>query len=390
MKVTICGAGVGGVALACQLVERGHEVRLVEIAPELRAGGYMIDFFGPGYDTAERMELLDPLAGIHQHIDNLVFVDADGSERLRIPYRDVRAAFGGRHFNFPRGDLARVLYERLNGRAEVTFGTTVAAYEHEGDRVRVHLENGEEHVTDLLVGADGIHSRIRDLMRRSRGDESDPIRFLGYHAISFTVPAGAVPEITEPAFYMYSAPHHVASVYPESGQLVVFLAHDADAPPADRSAEAVRRVLEERYADAGWIFGRVLDGFDPDQEVYFDEVSQVELAQWSDGAVTLLGDACQCVSLLAGQGASLAMGGAEVLARQLDAAGSVEDALARYQARMGPAVARKQKSGRRMADWFVPATQRHVVLSRVFMRMLKVPGLRRLAASGVDSSAIGN
>lgn len=123
---------------------------------------------------------------------------------------------------------------------------------------------------------------------------------------------------------------------------------------------------------------------------YFDEVSQVELARWSHGRVVLLGDACQCVSLLAGQGASLAMGGAELLARELDATPSVENALAAYEDRMRGAVTRKQAAGRRIANWFVPATPHHVVLSRMFMRMLKVPGLRKLVARGVDSSAIGN
>ena len=135
---------------------------------------------------------------------------------------------------------------------------------------------------------------------------------------------------------------------------------------------------------------RLIDGFDSSRDHYFDEVSQVTLTKWHEGRVVLLGDACQCVSLLAGQGASLAMGGAEVLARQLDSAMSVSEALDRYQAQMMPAVARKQKSGRQIADWFVPATAWHAALSRMFMRMLKVPGLRRIAARGIDSSAIGN
>lgn len=391
MKIMICGAGVGGVALACQLVDRGHEVHLVEIAPALRGGGYMIDFFGPGYDTAERMGLLDELAGIEQHVDNLVFVDDKGAERLRVGYADMRLAFRNRLFNFPRGELARVLYERLGGRARTTFGTSVESFTQDSNGVQVRLDNGQIHHCDLLVGADGIHSRIRKLMMQARGVAgADPIHYLGYHAVSFAVSAGAVPEIQEPSFFMWTAPQRVASLYPQDGRHVVFLAYAAEAPPADRSAAAVRRALKEHYADAGWIFGRLLDGLDTDQEVYFDEVSQVKLDDWSHGKVTLLGDACGCVSLLAGQGASLAVGGAEVLARQLDEAGSVEEAVARYQAQMMPAIARKQKAGHRMADWFVPATGLHVVLSRMFMRMLKVPGLRWLAASGVDSSAIGN
>jgi 2-polyprenyl-6-methoxyphenol hydroxylase-like FAD-dependent oxidoreductase len=90
-------------------------------------------------------------------------------------------------------------------------------------------------------------------------------------------------------------------------------------------------------------------------QVYFDEVSQIEMNRWSKGRVVLVGDACQCVSLAAGQGASLAMAGAYVLSQEIGVS-DLDSALVRYEQRMRPAVRQKQRAGRRIVKWIFPAT----------------------------------
>jgi 2-polyprenyl-6-methoxyphenol hydroxylase-like FAD-dependent oxidoreductase len=93
----------------------------------------------------------------------------------------------------------------------------------------------------------------------------------------------------------------------------------------------------------------------PAGALYYDQVAQIDMPQWSTGHVVLVGDACQAVSLLAGQGASLAVAGAHLLADELAGASDVPEALRRYHARLAPAVAAKQAAGRRTAEWFCPA-----------------------------------
>jgi 2-polyprenyl-6-methoxyphenol hydroxylase-like FAD-dependent oxidoreductase len=117
MRVLISGAGIAGPSLAWCLERLGHQPVVVERAPQLRDEGYMMDFFGSGYDAAERLDLLPDLASIHYPIDRFVFVNGRGRERLSLAYPVLRRRlFNDRHFNFMRGDLERVLYERFQGR----------------------------------------------------------------------------------------------------------------------------------------------------------------------------------------------------------------------------------------------------------------------------------
>ena len=151
----------------------------------------------------------------------------------------------------------------------------------------------------------------------------------------------------------------------------------------DPPGRVARRVRGSRMDRAG----DLLERCPADGGLYFDTVSQVELPDWRSGRVTFAGDACQCVSLLAGQGASLAVAGAFILAEELDRSGDVVQALARYEARLKPRVARMQAAGRRIAEWFVPASKARLVFRDLMLRgsswPVVAPFLRR--GLGADS-----
>lgn len=99
---------------------------------------------------------------------------------------------------------------------------------------------------------------------------------------------------------------------------------------------------------------RALEECPPAEDIYYDQVAQIQLPQWSSGRVTLVGDACYAVSLLAGQGASLGIAGAYVLADRLQQAPSIEQALGDYERLWRPVAEEKQASGRAAARWFLP------------------------------------
>jgi 2-polyprenyl-6-methoxyphenol hydroxylase-like FAD-dependent oxidoreductase len=124
MNVLISGGGIAGLALAYDLHRHGHEPLIVEKSADLRDEGYMIDFFGPGFDASEKMGLLPEIEGIHYQIPRLAFLGPAGKERFSLSYATLRKnLFGGRHFNFMRGDFERLLYSKIKNRVEMRLGT---------------------------------------------------------------------------------------------------------------------------------------------------------------------------------------------------------------------------------------------------------------------------
>ena len=374
MNVLISGGGIAGLTLALCLHRKGHQPLVVERSPHLRDEGYMIDFIGAGYDASESMGILPSLEGIHYQIPRLAFLDRAGKEKFSIGYAALRKnLFGGRHFNFMRGDLERLLYSRIKGRVQMRFGTEVESIEQDGLQVQVRLTDGTTRSFDLLVGADGVHSRTREL---AFGDEGSFSRFLGYYTAAFIVDDAKIREGIDDAFYTLPVPGRQVAVYPiRGGRLATFFIHRANSLVLDNfSIESARRQLREVYGGMDWIVPELLERTPSGSELYFDEVTQIEMPSWSVGRVALVGDACQCVSLLAGQGASLAVAASFVLAKELNATPTdVGAALARYERRLRPTVEKVQKAGRRFAKWFVPESHARLLVRDAATRMSSKP-----------------
>lgn len=326
----------------------------------------MIDFVGSGYDAAERLGLLPDIEQIHYPIDELSFVDSRGREKFAISYPAMRKIFYNRHFNFLRGDLERVLYSHVKDFAGFRFGVTIDSIEQHSQEVIVHLSDGSSLHADLLIGADGIHSRVRSL---AFGEESRFLRFLGYNTAAYILAALPSGLPSGNAFTTLTVPGRQVGLYPiRGGKLATFFLYRAQSPPAALDLPAGLEELRSAFSGVGWVVPRLFDGIEPGS-FYFDQVSQIEAAHWSHGRVILLGDACYCVSLLAGQGSSLAMAGAYILAQKLQAAaGDVASAAAFYENRFRPHIEKKQLAARKFARWFVPSSNSMIALRDFFTR----------------------
>jgi 2-polyprenyl-6-methoxyphenol hydroxylase-like FAD-dependent oxidoreductase len=370
MKAVICGAGIAGLTLAWFLERGGWEVLMVERAAVPRDEGYMIDFFASGYDTAELMGLLPRLRELAYHLPEVAYVDRHGNRRSHLDYDLFRRFQRGRLLTLMRGDLEHALRQAAGDRVEIRYDRSVEAVAATADRVTVALTDGTREQADLLVGADGIHSRVRELVF---GPERRFLRYLGYHTAAHVFTDDRLSSGLAGSLQLRAAPGRQAGYYPiRGGRVAAFYSHVA-ADPARPSDP--REALRSTYADLGWVVPDALAHCPRPPVLYYDQVAQIEMPAWSRGRVTLAGDACQAVSLLAGQGAAMAMGGAYVLADELSAGTDVAASLTRYEMRVKPAVQRKQAAGRRTAGWVVPNSQWRIAARDQMLRLAGLPGL---------------
>lgn len=376
MRVIICGAGIAGLALAQRLAAQGAEVTVLEKAPGPRAGGYMIDFFGPGYDAAEAMGVLPRILELGYHVEEVAYCDESGRRRAGLHYDRFAKAAGGRVISVMRPDLERALREHVPARVDLRYGSTITAVDNRADGVRVTLDDGTDLAADLLVGCDGIHSAVRTLVF---GPESEYLRYLGFHTVAFSFSDPAAHAEVGGRFCMTDSLHRAMGFYGlRDGRVAVFAVHPAADPalPGD-----VRAALRREYGGLGWIAPRALAACPPAEQLYYDQVAQVVMPSWSQGRVTLLGDAAYAVSLLAGQGAALAIAGAYVLGEHLARAASIDTALAGYEQMLRPVVLDKQETARKGVRWFVPSTRSQLWLRCAAFAVARLPVADRLLAA---------
>ncbi|KIH97374.1 FAD-dependent oxidoreductase [Streptomonospora alba] len=377
MRIVVCGAGIAGLALAQRLDTLGFEVVVLEKAPGPRPQGYMIDFFGPGYDAAEAMGVLPRLRELSHRVDEARYIDARGRRRAGLDYDRFARAVGGRLLSIMRPDLEQALREHVSDRVDLRYSTSVADWDERPDGIGLRLTDGSELEAALLVGADGIHSHVREA---AFGEEDRFIRYLGFHTAAYVFTDASVQAEVGDGFCLTDTRDRLMGFYAlRDDRVAAFAVHRT---PDPNPPEDARTALRTIYGSLGWVVPRALEACPSADEIYYDQVSQVRMPQWSRGRVTLLGDSCQAVSLLAGMGASLAVAGAHVLAEHLAGEETVEAALRRYEEEWRPVVEEKQEVGRRGARIFLPDSGWMLWARRIALRLSRLPGVdRRIAAS---------
>ncbi|MGA9486903.1 MAG: FAD-binding domain [Methylocella sp.] len=374
--VLISGAGIAGPTLAFWLKAAGFEPTLIERAPALRTGGYVIDFWGLGYDIAERMGLARDINRVGYHMREMRIVDDRGKRVTGFGTKVFGELTGGRYVTLGRSDLSRLLFEKVKGTTEVIFDNEIVGLQERADCVRVQLKHAGERRFDLVIGADGLHSDVR---RLAFGPQHQFEKQLGYVVAAFEV-RGYRPR-DEDVYVMYGRPGWMLGRFTLHDDRTLFLfvfATDNVSLPA--TLDLQKAMLRERYGDGKWECPRILDEVDQTHELYFDRVSQIRMESWSRGRVALAGDAAFCVSLLAGQGSALAMISAYVLAGELATAGGrYEEAFGKYEAFLRAYINTKQQGAERFAAIFAPKTQWGLCLRNQVIKAFAIPGLARLA-----------
>jgi 2-polyprenyl-6-methoxyphenol hydroxylase-like FAD-dependent oxidoreductase len=374
--VLISGLGIAGPTLAFWLKAGGFEPTLIERSPRLRTGGYVIDFWGLGYDIAERMGLRKDIERIGYHVQEMRVVD-DRSKRVAGFDVDVfRELTNGRYVTLGRSELSHLLFEKAAATSGVMFDNEIVSLEDREGGVCVQFKHGRARQFDLAVGADGLHSQLRRLVF---GPQHQFEKKLGYAVAAFEV-FGYRPR-DEDVYVMYGRPGRSLGRFTMRQNRTLFLfvfATGNDALP--ETLDGQKELLLALYADDKWECRHILDELKVTQELYFDRVSQIRMPSWSRGRVALVGDAAFCVSLLAGQGSALAMTAAYVFAGELaKAGGQHEIAFREYEAFLRAYIVTKQEGAGRFGGALAPKTQWGLWFRNQVMNAFAIPGLARLA-----------
>lgn len=378
MKVLISGAGIAGTTLAYWLQQAGHDPTLVERAPRLRQGGYLIDFWGAGYEVAERMGILGRLHEVGYHIEALREVSRRGRQIARLDPRSLLGPIGDRFISIARADLAAAIFETLQD-VETIFGDSVAALDDSEEGVQVTFTSGRTRQFDLVVGADGLHSRVRRLVF---GPEDQFEKDLGFSVAAFDV------EGYEPREELVATTHTEVGAQTlrftlRDGATMFFFTFRHDGPVPD-DVDAQQQLLLEQLRDVGWEVPQILTRLPEARTFYLDKASQIRMPTWSQGRVVLVGDAAACPSLLAGQGAALAMVQAYILAAELghedpDFAAAFET----YERQLAPMVRDKQDAALATATVFAPRNRRQLLFRNGMFKLMSMPFVSQLVTGRV-------
>jgi len=387
--VLISGAGVAGPALAYWLHRSGFQPTLVEHAPLFRTGGYVIDFWGLGYDIAEAMGLSGDLERLGYHIRELRIVDDDGRRSTGFGTSIFAELTGGRYVTIRRSDLSRLLLERAQPTTNFLFGDTIETLSEHENGVAITFAHAQPRRFDLVVGADGLHSKVRHL---AFGPQERFETSLGYTVAAFEA-SGYRPR-DEDVYVMHNEPGRMLGRVALHDDRTLLLFIFSESPPGLHSNDglaAQKEVLRQRYAGGSWETSRILKAVDATDDLYFDRVSQIQMPHWSRGRIGLVGDAAFCVSLMAGQGSALAMTAAYVLAGELGRPGaSHRDAFERYERLLRPYILTKQRVAKNFSSGFAPKTSLGVALRNLVLSATGIPGVARytLGRDLVDKLAL--
>ncbi len=329
LSVGIVGGGIGGLAAALSLLQRGFDIHVYEQARDFAEVGAGIQVSPNASRVLHRLGLADALA--RMGVRPLAWRQRrwdDGRTLLHTPLADaVVEAFGFPHYQTHRADLLEALVRELPAdRLHVSHRLT--GFDQRGDRVSLAFENDESAEVDLLVGADGIHSAVQRLLF---GEQSP--HFTGCVAYRGLIPAERVADLEIPveAQVWMGPDRHFVHYYVQEKRLLNWVALVEQDTWQRESWTDRGEVADALAAYEGWHrqIRRIIESVD--ETFIWALFDRAPLTRWSRGRVTLLGDACHPMLPFMAQGAAQAIEDGAALATCFAETSGVEAALRLYE-----------------------------------------------------------
>lgn len=327
-RVLIAGGGIAGMALAIVLERAGIAAEIVEIDPDWRVYGAGITITGPTLRALDRLGLLDAVVDEGYCYDATRICDIDGT--VIIASRVSGRPMGPRISN-SGGILRPVLHRILSAAtrasgASVRLGVGIAAIEQADAAVSVRFTDGTAGTFGLVVGADGIQSRLRAMLF----PDAPALAFTGQGCWRAVVPRPAAVDCA----HVYVGGPVKAGITPVSrDEMYLFLLqHVPDNPRMPE--EQWPKLLAEQLRSFGGALGAIRDGLGASARINYRPLEKLLLPQpWHRGRAVLIGDAAHATTPHLASGAGLAVEDALVLAELLAADVALDQALRRFTAR---------------------------------------------------------
>ena len=324
MRVLISGAGIAGPTLAWFLAKAGARITVVEKSQSLLPHGQNVDIQGSAVTVIKKMGLMEQVRRFHTTEKGTQLIDAQGRPFAPFPVKEGSTVSPTSEFEILRGDLALVLYEATKDHPNVKylFGTTTSkVVSNNDDSVKVEFSNGKVQEFDLLVAADGQWSKVR---KQCFAPEEIKVVDLGMYVAYWTIPR--LPSDNDWWNIYVALESRIITLRPDPHGTIRAMFTRMPCNDAQQKAwtEAIRsdrqtqeELVRREFANAGWQAGRLLDAMDQAPDFYFQACQQIKMSKWSSSRVVCLGDTAYAPTPLTGQGTTLAITGAYILAAEL-------------------------------------------------------------------------
>jgi len=334
LRIVIIGAGIGGLTAALALLRRGFRPVVYERAPVAREIGAGVIIWPNARRALRDLEIDGALAAISSDVRTSYFCDYATGSILDVRWGEqLIEKHGMGNLQVHRGDLHALLLQSVlaNNAEAVHPGHQFIRLAQDGDGITVEFANGARVPCDVVVGADGNASAVRSYLFPGEA----PV-FTGQVSFRALIPWDVVPPaIAERKYAMYPGPQRMLLHYPLRGGRIMNLVANGRSASWEEEGWAIPAANEEfaaAYSDFAPEVVAMIRSIPAGSLFKWGLRDREPLATWTKGRVTMLGDAAHPMTPFLGQGACIAIEDGLVLGRAFELAGSIEEALARYEA----------------------------------------------------------
>lgn len=345
LKAIIIGSGMAGLAAGIAMRQAGYEVEIYEKTSKLRPAGAGISLWSNGIKILNKLGLGKEVAAIGGEMNRMEYRNHEGEILNHVNLMPLVERVGQRPYPVSRTDLQQMMLTAF-GEADVRMGMRCVEVKQDADSATAIFEDGTTATGDLVVGADGIHSVVREYLN---GGKVEP-RYAGY--VNWNGIVEASPDLSESdVWVIYVGEGKRASMMPIGGNRFYFFFGCPKPKGTQVEPKNIRAELQETFTDWAQPVQNLIEKLDP-EEVNRLEISDIDpLPHLVNGRIALVGDSAHATTPTLGQGGCQAMEDAEVLCRYLVTTNiSIEDALKRYEIERKERVAQLVLKARKRTD----------------------------------------